>query len=252
MIAAADRPMLAQFVSRLLRLDPGAVVRLRPEPDGSGYAWAMLPFRVLVGRRLSQPPPADVTVRAADLATALTGGELGELARRDEAWRWPVPPSAGRAVEHIPVAEVRRLAEAAARTVRRAMTEGVNGRAVGERALRDALLDHVAIVVTGDDGERVEIPQRMVQALVRTGLLEATGTNVGADPGASVGAVTASVSAATESVGVSADTESIDAVAVRRTMAWIGMSSRYGSAWYRPISPLRMSRGVDGRPGTFR
>ena len=236
MITAADQPVLAQFVSRLLRLDPNAVVRLRPEPGGPGYAWAMLPFRVLVGCRLSQPPPADVTVRAADLAAALTAGEVGELARRDEVWRWPLPPSAGRAVEHIPVGEVRRLAEAAARTVRQAMTEGVNGRAVGERALRDALLDHVAIVVTGEDGERVEIPQRMVQALVRTGLLEAAGDRVSTGP----------VTLATDGSGVSTDTESTDAVAVRRTMAWIGISSRYGSAWYRPISPLRMSRGVDG------
>jgi hypothetical protein len=273
-IAAADRPELAQFVSRLLRLDPAAVVRLRPEPNGSGCAWAMLPFRVLVGRRLSQPPPSDITVRAADLARALAAGEVGELARRDEAWRWPVPSSPGRTVEHIPVAEVRRLAHAAARTVRQAMTEGVNGRAVGERALRDALLDHVAIVVTGDDGERIEIPQRMVQALVRTGLLDpapratmsdeplgtetVTAKTVGAETAAAetvghetvgretVGAKTDSVSADTMGFGVSADTESIDVVAVRRTMAWIGISSRYGSAWYRPISPLRMSRGVDG------
>jgi len=288
-IAAADRPELAQFVSRLLRLDPAALVRLRPEPNGSGCAWAMLPFRVLVGRRLSQSPPTDITVRAADLARALADGEVGELARWDEAWRWPVPSSPGRTVEHIPVAEVRRLAHAAARTVRQAMTEGVNGRAVGERALRDALLDHVAIVVTGDDGERIEIPQRMVQALVRTGLLDpapeatvsgetvGTGTAgagtvgaqaLGAETGRAetgraetgpaktvgaktvgaetVGAKTESVSADTMGFGVSADTVSIDFVAVRRTMAWIGLSSRYGSAWYRPISPLRMSRGVDG------
>jgi hypothetical protein len=245
-IATADRPHLAQFVTRLLRLDPAAVVRLRPEPDGAGCAWAMLPFRVLVGRRLSQAPPTDITVQAADLAQALAGGELGGLTRRDEAWRWPVPTSPGQAVEHIPVAEIRRLAAAAARTVRQAMAEGVNGRAVGERALRDALLDHVAIVVTSEDGERIEVPQRMVQALVRTGLLETAGTPVAAGAGGAPTATTVGVSVDTMGIGVSTDTESIDVVAVRRTMAWIGMSSRYGSAWYRPISPLRMSRGVDG------
>ena len=101
MIATADRPGLAQFVARLLRLDPAAVVRLRPEPDGQGCAWAMLPFRVLVGRRLSQPSPADVTVRAADLSAALTSGGANGLARWDEAWRWPLPSSPGRAVEHL-------------------------------------------------------------------------------------------------------------------------------------------------------
>jgi hypothetical protein len=214
-IAAADRAGVAQFLNRLLRLDATAVVRLRPEPDGAGSVWVMLPFRVLVGRRLTVAPPSDITVSASELVVWLRAADGVVPARRDEAWRWPLPPSDGRVVEIIPVAEVARLAEAAARTVRDAITEGVGGRAVGERALRDALLDHVAIVVTTDDGERVEIPQRMVQALVRTGLLR-------------------------EPSEVTADTVGAEAVTVRRAIGWIGISSRYGSAWYRPISPLRL------------
>jgi hypothetical protein len=216
MIAAADRAAVAQFLNRLVRLDPGAVVRLRPEPDGAGVVWAALPFRVLVGRRLTVAPPSDVTVGAAELADWLRTAGGATPARRDEAWRWPVPSSQGRVVETIPALEVARLAEAAARTVRDAIADGVGGRAVGERALRDALLDHVAIVVTTDDGERVEIPQRMVQALVRTGLLG-------------------------EASEVTVDTLGADSVTVRRAMGWIGLSSRHGSAWYRPISPLRLS-----------
>jgi hypothetical protein len=180
----------------------------------------MLPFRVLVCQRLTVEPPSDITVLASDLAAWLRAPDGSAPKRRDEAWRWPLPPSEGRVVESIPVAEVTRLAEAAARTVRSAIAEGVGGRAVGERVLRDALLDHIAIVVTGtgdDQGEgeaeKLEIPQRMIQALVRAGLL----------------------------AEVTTDTAGTEAVTVRRAMGWIGLSGRYGSAWYRPISPLRLS-----------
>jgi hypothetical protein len=222
LIASADRAAVAQFLTRLLRLDPGALVRIRPEADGAGQIWAMLPFRVLVGRRLTLAPASDATVAGAELAAWLHAPDGALPRRRDEAWRWPLPSSPGRVVETIPVAEVAGLAEAAARTVRSAIAEGVGGRAVGERALRDALLDHVAIVVTSGSGdgpgganadEKLEIPQRMVQALVRAGLLPE----------------------------VTTDTAGVDTVAVRRAMGWISLSSRYGSAWYRPISPLRLS-----------
>ncbi len=203
-IDGSARP-LAGFLARLVRLDPEGLVRLRPEPP---VAWAMLPFRVLVGLRLAQGPEQDATYRAADL---LAGGGT----RRDADWRWPLPSGEGRAVETIPVADVVRLAEAAARTVRTASTQGVGGRAVGERVLRDALLDHVAIVVTTADQERVEVPQRLVQGLVRLGLHAPND-------------------------GVMGDTTGDGQVTVSLAMGWIGLSSRYGSAWYRPISPLRI------------
>ena len=192
---------MKDFLARLLRLDPEALVRLRPDPPA---AWAMLPFRVLAGLRLADAPEEDATYRAADLLA-------GHGPRRDADWRWPLPSGEGRTVETIPVAEVVGLAEAAARTVRTASTQGVGGRAVGERALRDALLDHVAIVVTTTDAERVEVPQRLIQGLVRMGLQGVTGDTVGDGQ-----------------------------VTVRLAMGWIGLSSRYGSAWYRPISPLRI------------
>jgi hypothetical protein len=198
--------MIEPFLTRLVRLAPEALVRMRPSPPA---AWAMLPFRVLASLRLADPPEQDVTYRAADVLA--TGGG----SRRDAEWRWPLPSDEGREVETIPVAEVVGLAEAAAHTLRIASTQGVFGRAVGERALRDALLDHVAVVVTTADGERVEIPQRLVQGLVRMGLH---------------GPVS----------GVMADTARDGQVTVRLAMGWIGLSSRYGSAWYRPISPLRI------------
>ena len=195
---------MRMFLSRLVRLDPQALVRLRPQPPA---VWAMLPFGVLVTQHLEPPPVQDVTYRAADLLTTDAPAQ-----RRDGEWRWPLPSSSGRVVETIPVAHIVRLAEAAARTVRTATAEGVFGRRVGERALRDALLDHVAIVVTTDTGERLEIPQRMIQGLVRMGLHGVTGDSIGD------GQVTVSLA-----------------------MGWIGLSGRHGSTWYRPISPLRLS-----------
>ncbi|MGC4815839.1 hypothetical protein ACLQ29_35565, partial [Micromonospora sp. DT228] len=81
----------------------------------------------------------------------LGAGEAALPARRDAQWRWPLPPPTSRAVETLPAGELWRTAEAAAGTLREAAAHGVAGRAVGQRALRDALLDHVAVVVTPDD-----------------------------------------------------------------------------------------------------
>jgi hypothetical protein len=246
-IAAADREAVVAFLTRLRRLDQNAPVRVRPMSNAASdeppaRLWAMLPFRVLVSRRLSSAPPADITVSGAGLLDALNAGADGSaVPRRDEAWRWPLPSSEGRVVESIPAAEVVRLAAAAARTVRQAGAQGIGGRVVGERVLRDALLDHVAIVVTTDTGERVEIAQRMIQALVRMALVgrlhaerhDRMDTNAhGQQPHG-------------HETNRSADGDSTTSgdspVTVRLAMGWIGLSSPHGSAWYRPISPLFLS-----------
>jgi hypothetical protein len=210
-IDPADRADAGAYLSRLVRLDSAALVRLRPIPGGTEM-WAMLPFRVLVVRTLGKPEPEDITVRADELLGTLLQGTLDgseHPRRRDAEWRWPLPPSRGREIEHIPAVEIARVAAAASRTLRTAAEEGVGGRAVGQRMLRDALLDHVPIVVTSDTGERVDVPQRMVQGLVRMGFL---------------GSVTAGD----------------NSVTVRLAMGWIGIDGSYGSAWYRPIAPLRL------------
>jgi hypothetical protein len=219
-IGEAGRADAGAFLARLVRLDRAALVRLRPTGAGAEM-WAMLPFGVLVVRTLAVPVDGDVTVDASALLEGLGTG--GSPRRRDQAWRWPLPPSRGRVVETIPAAELARVAEAASSTLRTAVGEGVGGRPVGERAVRDALLDHVPVVVTSEEGERVEVPQRLVQAVVRMGFL-----------------------------GRSAVTSGDDSVAVRVAQAWIGLAAPYGSAWYRPTSPLRMSQGVDAAPGPFR
>jgi hypothetical protein len=197
------------FLGRLLRLDPGALVRLRPAGDGAVALWARLPFAVLVNRGVRGRLPADVTVAAADLVRAL-GGPLPRA--RDADWLWPLPPSAGRVVERLAAADVARVVDAAAETVRAAATTGVDGRPVGERALRDALLDHVPVVVTTEAGERVPVPQRMVQAVARMGFV--------------------------------ADRP----VEVRLAGPWVGLAAAYGAAWYRAQPSLQVRR-VRPEPG---
>ncbi|WP_200215048.1 hypothetical protein [Micromonospora coerulea] len=186
------------FLARLVRLDPATVVRLRPAPDAGRTAlWARLPWDVLVVRTVAGVAPGDVTVAAGELLTELErdGGALPR--RRDDRWRWPLPPTTSRAVETLPAGELRRIAAAAADALREAATHGVGGRAVGQRALRDALLDHVAVVVTPDDAPDapVEVPQRLVQGLVRMGFL---------GPGD---------------------------VQVRLAGRWVGLVGPYGAAW---------------------
>jgi hypothetical protein len=221
-IDAADRGDAEAFLVRLLRLDPASVVRLRPAGNRTEL-WARLPFGVLVVRPLGHTVSPDRTVSAADLLSAREEPEP-----RDAQWRWPLPSSRGRVVETIPAHEVARVAAAAARTLRTAAVEGVSGRAVGERLLRDALLDHVPIVVTGDDGERVDVPQRLVQAVVRMGFL---GRVTGHDMPQPV----------TNREHPTTITSRDNAVTVRLAMGWIGLDALHGSAWYRPISPLLLS-----------
>jgi hypothetical protein len=235
MIGPAGHADAAAFLVRLLRLDPGAVVRLRPArhrpvphgpteggdaPPGDAPAeiWAMLPFRVLAVRALPVSLDTDVTVPAAALLKTLRDPSAARPQRRDEAWRWPLPPSRGEIVESIPAAEVARVAAAASRTLREASQQGVKGRAVGERVIRDALLDHIPIVVTGYHGESVDVPQRIVQAVVRMGFLGPAS----ADPSGSA-------------------TFGDSSVTVRLVAGWIGLDASSGCAWYRPSSPMRMT-----------
>jgi hypothetical protein len=189
-IDAADAPDAGAFLARLLRLDPAAVVRLRPAGEGAVRMWARLPFGVLVTRSLRAVVDHDVTVRAGELLRATeTAGGLPS--RVDHEWRWPLPPGPGEVIEILAADDVRRVAAAAAATAREGLATAPSQR------VRDALLDHVPIVVDAA-GDRVEIPQRLVQALARMGFI---GKNQ---------------------------------VSVRRAGAWIALAAEYGSAWYRP------------------
>ncbi|MBW4702789.1 MULTISPECIES: hypothetical protein [unclassified Micromonospora] len=206
------------FLARLVRLDPATVVRLRPLPDvGRTALWARLPWDVLVVRTVAGLAPADVTVVAAELLARLAAADAALPPGRDDRWRWPLPPGASRPVEVLPAAGLRRIAEAAAGTLRTAAAEGVRGRAVGQRVLRDALLDHVAVTVTpdADPTEPVEVTQRLVQGVVRMGFLGP-----------------AEVTGAQE-------------VQVRVAGRWVGLVGPYGAAWSRKVSDLAIRPARD-------
>jgi hypothetical protein len=218
-LAADAIPDAGAFLVRLTRLNPATLVRLRPAGGGSHVAlWARLPWEALVTRTVAGAEPVQVTVAAGDLLAELRRGGDALPARRDRLWRWPLPPSAGRVVERVAGAELRRVAEAAAGALREAASGGVGGRAVGQRAIRDALLDHVAIVVTEPGADAaVEVPQRLVQAIIRMGFLG------------------------------SGDGGADEPVDVRVADRWVGLAAPYGTAWLRPAGsfPIRLA---DARP----
>lgn len=191
------------FLARLVRLDPAALVRLRPT-GAAVELWARLPWEVLVTRQVAAVGGVeeDMTVRAAALLEGVSSD------RRDLDWRWRLPPGVNQVVERIPSGEIRRVGVAAERTLREAGATGVGGRAVGERALREALLDHVPIVVEVE-GNRVEVPQRLVQAVLRMGFL---GTGTGPSEQSTV--------------------------AVRIATGWVGLAAGYGTAWRQIQSPF--------------
>jgi hypothetical protein len=142
--------------------------------------------------------------------------DIAALARRDSEWHAGLPVSAGMVVETMPTSVVRRVSTAAADTWRQTAESGLEGRAVGERVVRDALLDHVPITVTVDDpmaksvGTAIEVPQRLVQAIARMGFL-------------------------------GSDDEPLQIVAVG---PWVGISTAHGAAWWR------RSAGLSVRPHT--
>ncbi|MGC4868027.1 hypothetical protein ACLQ3B_21640 [Micromonospora sp. DT53] len=210
------------FLARLVRLDPVAPVRLRPAgAPGRVALWARLPWQVLVVRTVAGGPAdgaaEDVTVAAAELLAELERGGVALPTRRDAEWRWPLPPTRSRQVEALPAVELRRIADAAAGTLRTASEQGVAGRAVGQRALRDALLDHVAVLITpdGPPAAPVEVSQRLVQGVVRMGFL-------GAADGSAAG-------------------EGGNAVQVRVAGRWVGLVGPHGAAWLQKATDLAVT-----------
>ena len=212
------------FLSRLGRLDPAAPVRLVPAADGRTALWAPLPWGVLVTRVVALTTPA-ARYPASELLAALERdpasiaghagsdpvGSGGPVPADPLAggWRWGLPPSPGVAIERIPAAELRRVGAAAAQTLRAVSAGGLAGRAVGQRALRDALLDHIAVTVEAA-GQRVAVPQRLVQAVTRMGF------------------ITASPSVQ-------------EHVTVRVSAGWVGLAADFGTAWWRRSSGLTLT-----------
>ena len=198
-------PDVGAFTARVLRFDPAALIRFRPTPSGNTALWARLPFGVVVTRRVGGELADDVTVRASELLAALEGGRTSLPRRRDAEWRFALPPHAGRVLDEVPSGELRRISAAAAETLRAA-----SGRGVGERRLRDELLDHVAMIVTAA-ADRAEVPVRLVQGVVRMGFL---------------------------------DRDDATPVRIRLAAGWVGAEATFGTAWWRPASLTVLSASV--------
>lgn len=202
------------FLARLTRLDPAAVVRLRSGMPDRTTLWGRVPWGVLVCRTVSGPGPGDATVPAGALLSELDRNSDRLPPRRDADWRWPLPrDAAGAVVEQIPAGELLRVAAAAAGALRAVGEQGVAGRAVGQRAVRDALLDHVAIEVTdlpGTQERRLEVPQRLVQAVVRMGFV---------------------------------GNRSEETIQVRLAGRWVGLAAPFGSAWLLRANQLVVRTG---------
>jgi hypothetical protein len=189
---AAD---LASFLGRAVALDPAAVTRLRVA-GGRVTAYVRLPFGVLVSRTVDgDAEPADVTVGAAALLSALDPPVVDRAAasvvdpaaapvvdravapvvdrvaapvpwpgRRDMEWRAALPPADGwRRLDSVPGDVVRALVQAG-RDALRAVPAGAAASA-GE-----SLLDHESLTVSGA-GQTAVLPLRVLGALTRMGFL---------------------------------------------------------------------------------
>jgi hypothetical protein len=194
------------FLARLTRLDPAAPVRLRAS-GGRTALWARLPWDVLVTRFVDGVGPHDATVSATELLSVLSAGGSALPALRDEQWRWPLPPPSALTLESVSTAELARLAAAAAGTLREVAGGALGDRAIGQRAVRDALLDHVALTVTPSAGDPVEVSQRLVQAVSRMGFLGPAGVDT-------------------------------PETRVRTAGRWVGLSAPYGVAWLQKVGKL--------------
>jgi hypothetical protein len=198
------------FLARVVRLDPEALVRLRPYGEDSVALWTWLNVGVLAVRVVPGTGPADAVVPAAELLAGLAP-ETGLPARRDAEWRGPLPGAGFLRLDVLPPDVVERLAVAGERTFREAVAAGAGRSRSGARALTEAVLDHVAVAVTGPGGETADVPQRAVQTLASLGF-------VGSGP-----------------------------VAVDVTAAWLRLAGTYGAVHLRrgpglTVAPFRAAQ----------
>jgi len=161
-----DRVDLGVFVSRALRLDSEALVRLRAK-GGRLHAWVDTPFDALVTRSMrGMLWPDDLTIKGTDLlaAVAAIGDTVIDPGRaRDALWRCALPPERGwRAVDQVPAEVLSDLARQGA---------SVAGTNPGPRGNPPSyLLDQKVITVSGA-GLDVGVPLRCLFALSGMGFV---------------------------------------------------------------------------------
>jgi hypothetical protein len=165
-----QRADLAEFVARVVALDPTAGVRLRGGDNRHVTAWAATPFDVLATRSVAGTlDPADVAVPATSLLTALAVERADTVDPGSGAsWRAELPPDTGWTDAGEGAAAD--WAELVERGLESAAADGAGH---GPSA---ALLDGTAAVLPASIGPPVRIPLRCLFALSGLGLL------AGSDP----------------------------------------------------------------------
>ncbi|GAA3225126.1 hypothetical protein GCM10017691_13730 [Pseudonocardia petroleophila] len=195
---ADERGDLGAFIGRVVRLDPVAIVRLRAA-NGVVTAWASTPFDVLATRSVhGSLDPADVTLPASSLLTALSVERAGVVDPGSGGlWQGELPPVDGwGAVDAVPAEEIEKLTERGLAVARE------NAGPMGPPA---SLLDQTVLTVTADTGPAVKVPMRCLFALSGMGF-------VAGDAG--------------------------DAVRVSATGTWLRLDARYGAVVRRRLTGL--------------
>lgn len=193
-----ERSDLGAFVGRVVRLDAVATVRLRAA-GGIVTAWASTPFDVLATRSVHGAlDPADLTVPATALLTALTV-DRGDVVDPGAGgfWAGELPPADGWArVDVVPAAEVEQVTERGLALARE------NAGPLGPPA---SLLDQTVLTVRGEAGPAVKVPMRCLFALSGMGFVSG---------------------------------EDGDAVRVSATGSWLRLDARFGAVVRRRLTAL--------------
>ncbi len=208
---AGPRADLAAFVTRLLRTDDSAVIRVRSRDDERVEVWGRTGFGVLAVRVLpGAVAPESLVCSAATVLDSLRADPAGEREHRDgyvdtgfaldSAWRGALPPATGfTAVDDVPA---RALRDVAARGVEVGKQNG------GPAGPPPSLLDSEVVSVSHGD---------------------------------TVAPVNLRTAFALEAMGFAADGPE-EPVRVSASATWVRLDARFGSLYQRrePGSPLRL------------
>ncbi|KIA64318.1 MULTISPECIES: hypothetical protein [Nocardia] len=195
----AERENLATFLTRAVRLDPAAVVRIRRRGAQYVSAWVATGFETLAVRTVvAELGVDDVTVDAELVLTGLGSGLPIDLGySMDSAWRGALPPPDGFAhIDDVPARTLVELAEQGAQLAKE------HGSSHGPPA---SLLDQTVLTVSGA-GTQVQVPMRVVFALTAMDFIPHSGDK--------------------------ADSRRImptEIVRVRASRTWLRIDARYGS-----------------------
>ena len=216
----ADRADAAAFVTRALRVDDGAVIRLHTRGDGLLGLWANPGFDVLVTRAVfGRLRPSDIVCDATTLRTGLDSLEpntpLEPGFSLDSAWRGALPPESG--YVHLDDVPARTIVELSRDGAHLARTQGsAHGPATG-------LLDQDVLEVSHDDGTSVGVSLRSLFALTAMGFIrDERGRDI------------------TESSAVD-DIAADEPVRIRLGGPWIRLDARYGSVYRRRGNQLAVT-----------